>query len=224
MMKKSYLVDFTEWALIGLMGLCAVLAFSHSNAGVWLQELIANKYPEFGLMFPWVLWLLLFIAGTLLVSLAGSSGRYCWLVIIFSLPSLLGFDSIKILKIVHVDLPLTTTLTFVQALVMGIVIMTGYILLNRFCFFRQERNSFKKRRAGKEDIETAYWGNYLWVWCVIGVSILIVAVVAFLSMGLSSVLLSPLSKIPWNIITAGIICILVLAFYLYWLGLRRNSG
>jgi hypothetical protein len=222
--KKFYIIDFIEWALIGLMGLCAVLAFSHSNAGVWLQERIAGKYPEIGLMLPWILWLLLFIAGVLLVYLAGSSGKYTWLVVVFTLPSLLGFDSINILKIIRLDLPVTTTLTFIQALIMGIAIMTCYILLNRFCFFRKERNSFKKRGAGREDIETAYTGNYFWLWALIGVSVLIVALVAFLSVGLSSLLLVPLSQIPWNVILAGIICILVLAFYLYWLGLRRNSG
>jgi hypothetical protein len=224
MMKMSYFMVVIELALIGLMGLCAVLAFFHSNAGIWLQEWTSARSPGIGPFFAWIIWGLLFIAGVGLVVLAGSSGKYAWLTVFFTLPSLLGFDSINLLKIIRLDLPVTTTLTFFQALVIGITIMTCYILLNRFCTFKKERNILKKRGAGIEDIEKVYTGNYLWLWVITASSILIVAAVALLSTGLSTILVHPLSELPWNIVLAGIVCILILALYLYWLGLRRNSG
>ncbi|MBN1188623.1 MAG: hypothetical protein JXA46_02625 [Dehalococcoidales bacterium] len=224
MIKKSYIVNFIEWALVILMSLCCVLGFSHSIAGAGLQGWIADKYPEIGLMLFWIIWLLLFIAGILLAIFAGRNGAFGWLAAVFILPSLLAFDSINILKVVHLDFGITTTLTFVQALIIGITVMTCHILLNLLNILKKERHVYEERGAGMKDIERAFSGNHIWLWALVTFSILIVSSIILLSAGLSTVLLGPVSGLPWNFVLPGIICILVLAIFLYWLGLRHNSG
>jgi hypothetical protein len=224
MKNISLFITVAEWILIGIMGLCGTLAFDHSNTYSWIQEQIAARYPSIILYLPVIIWGLTFVLGACLVILAGSSGKFAWIVVLFALPSLLSFDSINILKIVGSNLPAATSLTFQQTLAIGIAILICYILLNNLGIFKKARQNLRKRGAAEEDIALISSGNHLWLLVLVAGAILVVMVIAFLAEGLNRLILPHLADMPWNIILAGLFCIILLAVYLYWLGLRRNSS
>jgi hypothetical protein len=223
MKNKSFVIALAEWILIGVMSLCGTLSFSHSNTCTCIQEHAIAHYPAISYWLPAIIWGVMFLLGICLVILANGSGKYTWLVVLFALPSLLSFNSIDILNIIHLSLPATTTLTFIQTLVLSFTIIACYILLNCTCIFKKERNNLKKRGAESVDIENTQHGSYIWLLALIGSTIITVTAIALLAEGFSSILSSRLAEMPWSIILAGLFCIIILAVYLYWLGLRRNS-
>jgi hypothetical protein len=224
MKNKSFVNALAEWILIGVMSLCGTLSFSHSNTCTWIQEHAIAHYPAISYWLPAIIWGVMFLLGICLVTLANGSGKYTWLVVLFALPSLLSFNSIDILNIIHLSLPATTTLTFIQTLVLSFTIIACYLLLNCMCIFKKERNNLKKRGAESVDIENTQYGSYIWLLALIGSTIISVTAIALLAEEFSSILSSRLAEMPWSIILAGFFCIIILAVYLYWLGLRRNSG
>jgi hypothetical protein len=224
MKNVSLIIAISEWILIGVMGLCSTLAFSHSNAYTWIQEQISARYPAVIFYLPAILWGLIFVLGICLVILAGSSGKFTWIVVLFTAPSLLSFDSINILKIVGSSLPAATSLTFKQALTACIAILVCYVLLNSLCILKKARQNLRKRGAGEADIAGVSAGNHLWLFILVACAILVVIVIALLAEGFNHLILPHLADMPWNFILVGFFCIILLAAYLYWLGLRRNSS
>jgi hypothetical protein len=224
MINKSLIITLAEWILIGVMSLCGTQSFIHSNTYTWIQDRLIAHFPAMSFWLPAVIWGLIFLSGICIAILANGSGKYTWVVVLFALPSLLSFNSIDILKIFYLNLAVTTTLTFIQTLVLSLIIIACYILLNCMCIFKKERNNLKKRGAESVDIENIQSGSYIWLLALVGSTIVIVTGIALLAGGFSSILSPRLAEMSWSIILTGFFCIIILAVYLYWLGLRRNSG
>jgi hypothetical protein len=115
-------------------------------------------------------------------------------------------------------------LTFLQTLALVMVLIVCYIFLNCLHIFKQTRHSQNTRGAEKKDIETIYSRSFIWLITGVAAVIFIAAVVALIASGLSALIKSRLADTPWNLVLAGLSCIIILAGYLYWLGIRKNSG
>jgi hypothetical protein len=224
MRAGTLLITLSEWGLIGVMGLCGSTALTHSNTFGWLQGRIFAHYPIIIPYLPVIIWGLIFVLGVCLVILAGSSGKFTWIVVLLALPSLFSFNSINVLEIVGADIAAATSLTFAQVLALSIAIVVCYVLLNSIGIFKQTRQRLKKRGAGAEDITNEAKNSHLWLCLLTAGAVLVVAVMAGLAAGLNLLIMPHLADMPWSYILAGLICIIILAVYLYWLGLRRHSG
>jgi hypothetical protein len=222
-MKGVYRVVLSEWALTAAIALCAAVAFMHSNAYTGIEDRLTARYPAIESWLSLILWGLIFVCGIGLVVLARSSGRFVIVALIFFAPSMLSYDSINILKIVGADFPVETTLTFLQTLVLGVSIITGYMLLNSLQLLTLTRNDLLKRRADAADIEKADSRSQAWLAAMVFSSLVTAVIIVLLAESIEKLLLPRLAEAPWNILLAGLVCIIVLAFYLYWLGLRKKD-
>ena len=79
------------------------------------------------------------------------------------------------------------------------------------------------RKANPADIQNVTIYSYLALLLSIIAALAATIVVAFLSRNLELLVLDYIRSIPWNVVFIGLFCIMLLAFYLYWLGAKRRT-
>ena len=221
----SITINISEWILIGLMGVCGSYAFINSNAYTLLQSPIASHYPGINPYLPDIIWSVIFLFGVQSIILRSKGGgTFTWLVVIFSLPSLLSYNSINIFNIFGLTFKAITRINFYQLLGLGILIMLGYVLLSHMSVLKQSRRSLIKRHANLVDIEEVNSQGYLFILLATAAALITVALLALIARGIEVLIFPLLSRLSWNLVLLGLGCILVLAVYLYWLGSQRHSN
>ncbi len=223
MMSRSSVFSILLLGLIGIMALCGALAFCSSSAYSWIYGVIAGHWPGLSLWIPELIWFFLFLLGIFLVIGGKSANSFTWTTAILSLPSILSFSSVSILRIVNLNVSISTRLNDIQAFILGIAILTCYLTIRCLLMFKQTRDSLKKRGASAEDIKTTSEQSHLWMLAMVGSTVVAVILVFMIAQGLSILILHTAARTNWNYILAGIVSVLLLAGFLYWLGLRRSS-
>ena len=175
---------------------------------------------------PLLIWGIITAFGILNIVLANrGSGSFIWLVMIFSLPSLLAHNTMDWPKIFGANFKLTTSLGFNSMLALGVLTIAGYIILDYLRFFREAGGSMAERQVSPTDIENVNNFSSLALFLTVLGAIAATVLVAFLAGGLERLALGLMQKLPWNIVFIGVFCLLLIAFYLYWLfARRRNKG
>jgi hypothetical protein len=222
-MKNNFLtINLVELILIGIASLGGGLAFVSSSTYAWLYRLINSHFPSVSPYLPVFFWLFLFLIGILFIFIGNKgSGGFTWLLVIFSLPSILSFNSLDLLKIVGSKTNLTSTLPFAALLCLGVMIIVCYILLNYMTLMKQSRRSLVKRGASLEDVENINTQSHRWLFLMTLATVGVITLVVLLGQLLESALFPSLNKSGWIIIWIGLGCTLILAVYIYWLGSHR---
>ncbi len=223
-MKNNFLtLNLVELALIGIASLCGGLAFVSSNTFAWLHGLINSHFPSVSSYIPIIFWAFLFLIGVLFILIGNKgSGGFTWLVVIFSLPSLLSFNSLDLLKITGSKTNLASTLPFYGMLCLGVMIIICYILLNSMTLMKQSRRNLAKRGASPEDVENINTQTHHWLFLIALAIVAAIAMIVLLGQVIESAILPSLENSGWIVVLIGLICTLILAVYIYWLGSRRT--
>jgi hypothetical protein len=221
----QYWIRLAEWLIIALMALAGVLALANSSAYSWIYDPVAGRWPAFAPFLPGLIWALVFIFGVQSVILRSKGGgALAILVGLISLPALMSFNSVDWLEFIAIQSHNTFEPGFFPGLVLGLLIMTGYLLLNLMSTLKQSRLSFKRCGANPADIQGFDISGHSVAFLGIGVSLAAAIAIYSLSRGTEALSAGFISAVPWYILLIGFGCIFILAVYLYWLGMRKTTG
>jgi hypothetical protein len=223
MRARITIVSIAELTLIAALSGSGTYAFINSSIYSWVKNF--GEAINLPLSYiPIVLWGLLSLYGVFNITLRGQgSGGFVFLVTLLSLPSILSHNILNWLGISGLEFTLSTSLGFYEVLVLGVLIITGYVVLNRMHLFKQARRNLTARGANPVDIESVTFNSYLVLILAIVAALVATIAIAFLSRNLELLVLDYIRDMPWNVVFIGIGCVLLLAVYLYWLGARRRS-
>jgi hypothetical protein len=213
-----------ELALIAALSGIGAYAFLSSNVYDVAREYVESHNFATMLYFPLIIWGILSAFGVLNIILRNrGSGSFIWLVTIFTLPSLLGHNTVNWPGILGLNFEFTTSLGFSGILALGVLIITSYVVLDYLRVFKQSQRNLVARQATPSNIESVAGFSYLSLFMAVLSALAATALVAFLSRNLELLVLDYIRKMPWNIVFIGLFCFMLLAFYLYWLGARRRT-
>lgn len=245
--------SITELTLITVLSGSAIYAFISSSIYDHFYDLVRaltaaiNLPIMYYLPLPLILWGLVFAFGVLSITFSGgSSGEFVWLVTLLSLPSLLSYNTVNYVGFTYplmshftpligynavrwlaatlgLAFNLTTTLSFAAMLGLGVLTITGYVVLNHLHIIKQARHNLTNRGADPVDIARVTSYSYLVLILAIAGALITAAAIVFLSGNLELFILDHIRDMPWNVVFIGLLCILLLAGYLYWLGAKRRS-
>lgn len=224
MKLHAAITSAAELALIAAMGAIGAYAFLASSA----YEAVSDYGQAHSLGFipylPLIIWGLITGFGVLNIVLFNRGGGvFTWIVAIFCLPSLLAHNTTDWEGIMGINFKLTTTLGFNSMLTLGVLVITGYIILNYLRTFKETERKMTDKHASPEDIESISGFSNLALFITVCGAVAATALVAFLARGLETLMLGAVRAMPWNVVFIGLFCFLVLAFYLYWLSARRRD-
>ena len=218
-------------AVISIAELTLIAALSGSGVYALINSEIYSGVRDFGetnnlliiYYMPIILWGLLAVFGAFNITFRGkSSGSFVWLVALLSLPSLLSYNTVNWLGMLGLDFNKSPGLSFYEMLALGGLTITGYVVLSHMRIFKQLRYNLISREANPADIESVTVYSYLTLLLAIIAALAATMVVAFLSRNLELLVLDYIRDMPWNVVFIGLLCTLLLAVYLYWLGARRR--
>jgi len=217
------MVSIAEIVLIAVLSGSGTYAFINSSIYSWVKNFgEASNLPLSYI--PIVLWGLLSLYGMFNITLRRQgSGGFIFFVTLLSLPSILSHNTLNWLGMSGSEFTLSTSLGFYEMLVLGVLIITGYAVLNRMHLFKQTRRNLTKKGANPVDIESVTFNSCLVLILAIVAALVVTIAIAFLSRNLELLVLDYIRDMPWNVVFIGIGCVLLLAVYLYWLGTRRRS-
>jgi len=223
MRPRITMISIAELVLIAALSGSGTYAFINSSIYVWVKEFgEAINLPVSSI--PVLLWGLLSLYGVFKITIRGQgSGSFVFFVFLLSLPSILSHNILNWLGISGLEFTLSTSLGFYEMLALGVLIITGYVVLNRMHLFRQARRNLAERGANPVDIESVTFNSYLMLILATAAALVATIAIAFLSRNLELLVLDHIRAMPWNVVFIGIGCILLLAVYLYWLGARRRT-
>jgi hypothetical protein len=215
---------FAEISLIGIMSLCGTLAFTSSKIYESLCKLILLHLSPIAPYSSLIIWGLLLILGVLTITITNKgAGVFTALVMIFSLPSILNFDSLDLPRLFHlrsVGAEFSSTFNFYEILGLGIGIIICYLLINFMSILKKSRGSLITQGATLSDVDFIYSRGHLVLVLVMGIALIIAMTIAVFTRGIELLLLP--SVIHWNLVLVGLICITLIATYIYWLVSRRK--
>lgn len=225
MKLNAAIASLTEIIVIALMGAIGAYAFLASNAYEAVKSYGAVHQIGFMPYLPLFIWMFISGSGFLnIVVLNRGSGAFTWLAVIFSLPSLLAHNTMDWWEMAGMKLELTTTLGFNSMLALGVLTITGYVILNYLRFFKESERSMIKRQADQNDVENINGFSNLSLLMASTGAVAGTTLIAFLARGLETLALDAIHKMPWNTVFIGLFCFLLIAFYLYWLSARRREN
>lgn len=213
-----------ELALIA--ALAGIGANSFSASGVYQAARDYGQTHNIAILphLPVIIWGLLTLIGLLNIVLANrGSGFFTCLVMIFSLPSLLAHNTVDWAGILGWEIKLTTGLGFSTTLSLGALTITGYIILSFLRQFKQTTHSMTERRFNPADIESVSSFSHLSLGIAVLSAIGATALVGFLARMLEQAALNYIRQLPWNTVFIGLACLLIIAFYIYWLFSQRRK-
>ena len=222
--SSQYWIRLAEWLIIAVMALASVLALANSSSYSWIHDPVADRWPSFAPLLPGLIWALVFIFGVQSIILRSKGGgAFAILVGLICLPALMSFNSVDWLEFIGIQSQITSGLGFFPCLVLGLLIMTGYLLLNLMSALKKSRLSFKHRGANPADIQEFDIRGHSVAFLGIGVSLASATVIYGLARGTEALSTGLISAVPWYILLIGFGCIFILAVYLYWLGMRKTT-
>jgi hypothetical protein len=221
---QGAIINTAELVLIAALG--GIGAYSFLASGIY--ESLRNYGASHNLAFipylPVIIWGVLTAAGIIRITLAKrGSGLFIWLVMICALPSLLAHNTVDWPGIFGTGLKLTTSLGFNSMLALGVLTITGYMILDYLRLFKKAEQNMIARQATPADIENIGAFSSLYLLIAVLSALAATAAVAVLARGLETLLLDMIRKVPWNAVFIGLFCFLLLAFYLYWISARRRE-
>jgi hypothetical protein len=224
MKLHATITSMAELVLIAAMGAIGAYAFLASSAYNAVNDYGQAHHVGFLPYLPLIIWGFITAFGLLnIVLLNRGSGVFTWIIAIFYLPSLLAHNTVDWPGITGSGFKLTTTLGFYSLLTLGVLIITGYVILNYLRFFKAAEHSMKARQANPEDVESINGFSNLALFVAVCAAVAATVLVAFLARGLETLVLGAIRAMPWNVVFIGLFCLLALAFYLYWLSSRRRD-
>jgi hypothetical protein len=221
---QGIFVNAAELVIIAILGGIGAYTFFASSVYDSLRKY--GEAHDIGFMpsLPAIIWVVLTAAGVLRIILAKrGSGLFIWLVMICALPSMLAHNTVDWPGIFGTNLKLTTSLGFNSMLALGVLTITGYIFLDYLRLFKKAEQSMVARQASPADITNISAFSSLSLFIAVLGALAAAAVVAVLARGLETLALGFIRLLPWNAVFIGLICFLLLAFYLYWLSARRRG-
>jgi hypothetical protein len=225
MRLNAAIASLTEIMVIALVGAIGAYAFLASNAYEAVKSYGAVHHIGFMPYLPLLIWIFISGSGFLnIVMFNRGSGAFTWLAVIFSLPSLLAHNTMDWWGMVGLKLKLTTTLGFNSMLALGVLTITGYVILNYLRFFKESEHSMITRQADQNDIENINGFSNLSLLMAAAGAVAGTALIVFLARGLETLVLDAIRKMSWNTVFIGLFCFLLIAFYLYWLSARRREN
>jgi hypothetical protein len=224
MKLHAAITSLAELVLIAAMGAIGAYAFLASSAYDAVSSFGQTHQVGFLPYLPLIIWGFITAFGVInIMGFNRGSGVFTWVAAIFCLPSLLAHNTVDWLGIAGSDFKLTTSLGFNSMLALGVLLITGYVILNYLRFFKASEHSMEDRRANPGDVESINGFSNQALFVTVCAAVAATALVAFLARGLETLVLNAVKAMPWNVVFIGLFCFLVLAFYLYWLTARRRE-
>jgi len=118
---------------------------------------------------------------------------------------------------------ITPEFTFPFALGLGLLLVTGYLALSYLHSLQKDYRTLAAGQAEIAEVNEVTNRSFIPVVRALIASTALAVVVAILLWLAQTVVTNYLTEISWNIIFIGLAAILVLAGYIYWLGVRRRG-
>jgi hypothetical protein len=206
MKKSGFFLVATEIFIVLLMSLAA----GYALFGVSIYAVIAFA----ALLLLGTITIIIFPFGSIFFSTGA---------LIALLPALMKLNSVKWWAFSEESLDFSPTLGFPAALVIGLAVISGALLLNYIHSLQREL-----RTAGKiEDIPTREYASSqsLAVGIAVLVCMVLVLVISFIIDAAYASLTDRFGQLPlWTISVAGLAALVILALVIFWLAGARKSA
>jgi hypothetical protein len=223
---SNWVFQTAEAILIGIMSLCGTFAFTSSKLFASFQEFIKSYVAEIVLYTPLIIGGLLFASGVLLIMVKNKGrGFFALLIVFFSLPSILNLDSVDLFRFLKLDMvraQFTTTLNSTELMVIGVVIITCYLLINFMSLLRKSRNNLSAQGVDKSGTAGVYFRSHIVLLQIIAFAFIVAVLIMVSALGIESVTHSTVTRLPWNLFFVGLGCVMLIAAYIYWIVSRRK--
>lgn len=224
MKTHKILWDILAYGCLAVMITCALIALTQSNYYVWLQTHLISLNPFMGHYMVGILALLLLTFGIIQVGLRHKgAGSLFVVLLIITLPSLLAFDSIDLFKIFGGKLTITTHLSFVVVVILELLLFLGYLLLDALTTFQESRRNMEKRGVLPGELHEVQKLSHSYLFLIGGIALSLAVILVAISAAIKDVIVTNVLSFNWYLVIIGMICILALSAYLYWLGTGKSQ-
>ena len=151
---------------------------------------------------------------------------------ITSLPAILGYNILDLGGTTYegfqggavpVYANLAPELSFPVVLVLGLLLITGYLALSYLHSLQKDYRALTTGQAETAEVNDVTNRNLILIAIALIASIALAVPVILLLMTVQSTVTDYLTEMPWNILIAGLAAVFVLAGYIYWLGIRGKK-
>jgi hypothetical protein len=224
-MKIRWLLyDFLAYCCMIAIITCGLLALTQSSLYVWLQNHLITLNPFIGNNIVWIFAFLLLSFGIIQVGLRRKGAGALFVVsLVISLPSLLAFDSIDLLKLFGGKLTITTHLSFTVIVILELILFLGYLLLDALTTIKESKHNLEKRGALKEELIQVHKLSHNYLFLIAGITLSLAVILVAISAAIEDVIAANVFSFNWYLVIIGMICILALSAYLYWLGTGKSK-
>jgi Flp pilus assembly pilin Flp len=225
-MKTRWLLySLLEYTCLAVMVACGMIALMQSSFYSWVQVHLTTINPFMGSYLSSILAVLFLAFGMVQIGLRRKgSGALFIMLLIISLPSLLAFDSIDLFKIFGGSLKITTHLSFAAVVVLELLLFLGYLLLSSLTVFRSSRLNMEKRQVLPEEVQDIQKTSYNYLFLITGLALSMAIILVGISAAVEDLIAANVLSFNWYLVIIGMICILVLSAYLYWLGTGKSKA
>jgi hypothetical protein len=225
-MKRHWIwYDILVYFCLVLIIVSALVMLTQSNIYVWMQNYLIDINPFIGDNLVGILGLLLFALGIIQVGLRRKgAGALFVVLLIISLPSLLAFDSIDLFKLFGGNLRIETHLDFTVVVILELVLFLAYLLLDGLIIFRESRRNMEKRGVLLAELNEVQKLSHNYLFLIAGIALSLAVVLVAVSAVIENVIAANVLNFNWYLVIIGMICILALSAYLYWLGTGKSKA
>jgi hypothetical protein len=215
------LITVTQFCAVMVLSLCGTLSLLNSGLYASLEKGLHNWLGSY---LAWlILGLMLALGGFLVLFKNKGGGILAVIAAVLSLPSILSFNSLDLLKIVNGTSHITTHLTFTQVMATGCLIISSYFLLDLTRQVKANESRFKARGASAPDLAAVSLHQLLISIILAGSALLASLIMLAISRGFEALFSKTVLPVSWWIVPAALFCIFVLGIYLFWIATRKNA-
>ena len=210
-----------QFLCVVILSMCGIVAFSNSGMYAGFEETISKILPSAYLSL--LVFLVLLVPGVFFIIVRNKGGGILTVVVmLLSLPSILAYDNIDLLKIFGGASHVTTRMTLFQMLSIGSLIITAYFLLDLINQLKLNYFRLKTQGAPPSDIKIVLQNQHLISIILAGAALLVSLVITAVARGFEYFISKQVFSLSWWIVPVALFFILILGIYLYWATTRKS--
>jgi hypothetical protein len=223
---SNWVFQTVEGAFIAIMSLCGTAALASSKLFTSFQGFIRARVPGIVPYTALIIGAVLFIVGVFLIMVKNRGrGFFAALVALVAFPSILGFDSpdiFRLLKLDSVRAQFTTKFNTAEMTALGAGIITCYLLINFMSLLRKSRNDLAAQGADLSGTDRVYFKSHLGLLAITAIALTIAVLIMGLAWGIELAARGALTHLPLGLFVVGLVCVLLITSSIYWIVSRRK--
>ena len=202
-----------------IIHLVAIVAMSASTTFVfqssffyerWLNDTLTELWGWDTRTFALVLWGIFLGQGLLLSFMGRMAGLFALFLFLFFLPSLYAHSSLDWLRFADLNVEPNVTQTGLVSL--GVIILTGYLLIRTVLWMSDAQQDSRRRRADASEVQEAFFFSLVLLLVTLGIATGAGLALAFSAEPIGEFLDGLMGDVPFSVLTIGVLSAAVMAW------------